>query len=339
MERGLINKLNLKCIVKTPSVLKNVFDKVMQMCVESGVRQVEFTFVMGNLSADVIRKIVNIVAQNKYLEDSGNDSIITFALTVSATPKLRKIIAPIKNNLVRVEIVYDENKAIDVYNTCQKLINDKLPCALKIQDAEYSQVCSIYRKASKIGIPVVVAESSITYKTMTISDFEKWAYDTNGCRLNLFSNFATHIILGYWGTCCKYKSCLTKYLTIDCDKGTIYSCMDERTPIGNIFELNSIDSIFSNKSFISMLENAINKRNSCKKECEFFDICQGGCPLETYDVSRSCSEKEFFLLYKEIETKLRQIITNEDYRNLNPALAEIILSGASSNKLFEGGFV
>lgn len=103
-------------------------------------------------------------------------------------------------------------------------------------------------------------------------------------------------------------------------------------PLGNIFEFNNVDDIFQSKQFVKLLQKAIIKRNNCKNHCEFFDICKGGCLND-----EECKEKKFFSVYKEIETKLRDIIQNEDFSKLNPELSKIILSGAASNKLFEKG--
>ncbi len=72
--------------------------------------------------------------------------------------------------------------------------------------------------------------------------------------------------------------------------------------------------------------------------CEFYSICHGGCPIDDSYSLGMCKDKAFFSIYQVIEKKLREIIQNEDYGNLNPALTEIILSGFASNKILSGGY-
>ena len=86
------------------------------------------------------------------------------------------------------------------------------------------------------------------------------------------------------------------------------------------------------------MKTAISLRELCKNKCEYYNICQGGCPLSPYESFDKCRERIYFSVFNDIEQNLKQIVRKEDYRNLNPALRDIILYGAASNKLFEGDF-
>lgn len=104
MEKRLISKINVNCIITKASLFQSTFNKIMQIFMSSKVNQVEFTLTISSLSFSDIKKVIDITAKNNYLKDIKNDSIITFVIEAKNNQKLKKIIAPIKNNLVRLDL-------------------------------------------------------------------------------------------------------------------------------------------------------------------------------------------------------------------------------------------
>lgn len=74
-------------------------------------------------------------------------------------------------------------------------------------------------------------------------------------------------------------SCIYHRLALNSD-GSIYPC---GRPYDNSFLLGNIDNVVEIKGLFEMvgykkLVDIVNKRKeNCQKECEFFDICKGGC--------------------------------------------------------------
>lgn len=53
--------------------------------------------------------------------------------------------------------------------------------------------------------------------------------------------------------------------------------------------------------------------------------------------TENCENRQIFLVIEEITERIKDIVHNSDYRDLNPAVRELILSSVASNKLFEKG--
>lgn len=333
----MMNKVNLKCIVSSPIGFADFFKRIMKLSIKSTTIQIEYNLILDSLTINEVKKIVSIIEANEYLKDSKNDCIVTFVLTVKPNKKMAPLFSAIKGNLTKVEIVYDENDIIDIKYLINYFSKIRIPCVILIKESRINEIMLIYDKFSQFKIPICVDEE-INTEDLNLIGFLKWAYDINGAKLNIFSDIAEYIILDYWGTCCKYKSCLTKYFTIDTD-GNIYSCRKKKNLIGNVYEINQFEDVLNSKAFLDILKTAIYLRELCKNKCEYYNICQGGCPLSPYESSDKCSERIYFSVFNDIEQKLKQIVREEDYRNLNPALRDIILFGVASNKLFEGDFL
>ena len=131
---------------------------------------------------------------------------------------------------------------------------------------------------------------------------------------------------------------MTKYFFVDAN-GKIFSCKDCKNEICSLSEIHSLDEIISHDNFISLLEQSIAKRENCKISCVFYEQCQGGCPVKANDSTSKCEDKNLFISMEKISELMHQQICNSDYRTLNPAVREMILSSAASNKLFEKGMV
>ena len=77
---------------------------------------------------------------------------------------------------------------------------------------------------------------------------------------------------------CKFGSCLGNVLYVD-GKKNVYFC-PWHTELSDVGTLKDKVNYFNEKNAISVLSDAIAKRKQCKTECEYFEYCSGGCPLE-----------------------------------------------------------
>lgn len=109
--------------------------------------------------------------------------------------------------------------------------------------------------------------------------------------------------------------------------------------ICNLADVESLQELYSKTPFVELLKQSIEKRKKCEASCVYFNRCQGGCPLISYQENEKCNDKELFEKMDEFNEQLKMIIVEKDYNEINPALRDIILSSLSSNKLFEKGLV
>jgi radical SAM protein with 4Fe4S-binding SPASM domain len=77
---------------------------------------------------------------------------------------------------------------------------------------------------------------------------------------------------------CNHTSCLGKYIYVAKD-GTLSFCPKyvNETIVGTI---DNPESFFQSDVFASALQKMIVKRDACKKSCDYFEKCKGGCLFE-----------------------------------------------------------
>ena len=120
---------------------------------------------------------------------------------------------------------------------------------------------------------------------------------------------------------CKYSSCLGKNFYVD-KNGMVHFCPHylEKSVVGNI---NSNDKYIESTVFGTILRGAIDKRNDCKRKCEHYEYCLGGCPLED-----GCGE--FPETFKKSADYIDGIIkSNRDLSDENYAVAKIVIKDIS----------
>ena len=102
---------------------------------------------------------------------------------------------------------------------------------------------------------------------------------------------------------CRFSSCLGKNLFISRD-GAVHFCPvhTEKSAIGSI---HSEEKYFDNPTFKDVLHSAIEKRDTCKRSCKYFDHCSGACPLED-----GCGD--FPELFEKNSSELDRIIQNSE---------------------------
>ncbi len=155
---------------------------------------------------------------------------------------------------------------------------------------------------------------------------EVWFYDTT-CNIKLqpFETFLNMLLYKKTSVCC-YNSCLTKWLCLE-SNGDITPCnrwFPSEYKYGNIKEIKSIKQIFKSEGLKNLLVKAIKRREKCKENCEYFDVCNGGCNNEAL-VSGDISNNDMptCKILKAIIPDLKILISNvEDINKINPKIKE-----------------
>lgn len=332
-----MKKVNVKYYVQSFEQFSSDLQRILEVFSDNQIFHLEINLIMDTLNSKDVGKIVNCIEKNQIFKEITSDIIYTLIATVSPTREISKIFMKVRKMLSRIDLVATGKNDLAINEAFFSLQKKKLPCSLLIRETDFSRVISIYQRNAALGIPVF-AEGEIYCDDEFLFLFKKWIYDKNGCRINIFADILSRILLDYWGTKCQYKSCLAKNFLIDAD-GTIYACKNYKNRICNLWEVHSLNEILSHENFIALLERSIIKRGQCKAACEFYELCQGGCILNAEISVRECNEKKLFVAMKSVMELLYQVICNSDYRDLNPAVQAMILSSVASNKIFEKGII
>jgi radical SAM protein with 4Fe4S-binding SPASM domain len=99
----------------------------------------------------------------------------------------------------------------------------------------------------------------------------------------------TSIRFGNSPSGCNFKSCLGKTIYIKND-GTLGMCPYVATdillhPLG---KEDPLDSLFDTLDFKATLSRSIQKRDDCKKDCEYFNLCRSGCVFQEKWHTKGC---------------------------------------------------
>ncbi len=124
---------------------------------------------------------------------------------------------------------------------------------------------------------LITAEEFITGLKKILPDFLK--DDTLDSFFVPFTSLIYSAITNKPAPICENVGCLHKWLAITHD-GFIYPCSrsySKKYCLGNISEYSEIDNAFNTENFAQLLKGAITRRYYCKKNCEYYHLCQGGC--------------------------------------------------------------
>ena len=131
--RIMMNKVNLKCIVRSITDFAAILKKIMELTIKSTTIQIEYNLILDSLTINDVKKIVSIIEANEYLKNSKIDCIVTFVLTIKSNKKMAHLFSAIKGNLTKVEIVYDENDITDMKYLIKYFSKIRIPCAILIK--------------------------------------------------------------------------------------------------------------------------------------------------------------------------------------------------------------
>lgn len=128
---------------------------------------------------------------------------------------------------------------------------------------------------------------------------------------------------------CTNNSCLGKWLCFD-SCGNIYPCdrlCMEEYKLGNIDDIKSIESVFESETFISLLQQCVERRRNCMTSCDLYEYCYGGCNAnsilyENDSPNISCYIHKEILI--QIKNYLNMILKEPSYNDLNNNLLKIL---------------
>lgn len=95
---------------------------------------------------------------------------------------------------------------------------------------------------------------------------------------------------------CENVGCLHKWLAITHD-GFIYPCSrsyPKEYCLGHISEFSELEKAFDTENFAHLIKGAIERRNYCKSNCDYYHLCQGGCNNDSIlygDITRPANIK------------------------------------------------
>ncbi len=174
--------------------------------------------------------------------------------------------------------------------------------------------------------------------------FDEWLYDTDGVNVRSFS-FYVGLAVGGRFRICTCSSCHMKYLGVTPD-GTLYNCGRagvEAYPFGNIDDFETARQIYTSDGAIALIKGSIERRNKCKKSCEYFDLCGGGCAdIAIGEGDLSAMPENYCLFFKTVYSHISQTVRGLFEKNvpldtLNPAIRTVLaksltrMSGPTSN--------
>lgn len=154
------------------------------------------------------------------------------------------------------------------------------------------------------------------FANFMIQVFDFWIKDDNpDIHIRYFDNILKGI-LGGKPTLCKFAGTCSNFLTIDCN-GDIYPCDNfvgySALKFGNILndDLQTVIESYKYKNFVEKI-NAIKPECS---NCEWYQICQGGCPYYRYMSGQSFSNENYFCearksIFKHVEKRVKGIIND-----------------------------
>lgn len=328
-----MKKVNVKYLVTSFERFHKDFQKILDVFADDEISHLEIHLVMDAVNAKEVGKIVNSIAKNQTINEITNDTIYTLAATVSPIREVVKNFLKVRQILSRILLTGVVENDITLKETIPALRAKGLPCCLLIRGDDIGRIVGICRKNAVLGTPIFI-EGEVLYDDKFLSLFQEWLYDKNSCRINLFADILSWVLLDDWGTKCQYKSCLTKHFLIDED-GIIYACKNRKNRICGLWDVHSISEILSHEKFVTLLERSVARREQCKAACELYGLCKGGCPADLDMADLECGERRLFAAMEGISGLLYRIVRNSDYRDLNPAVRSIILSSIASNKIFE----
>lgn len=261
------------------------------------------------------RKDINVIWHGGEPLTCGTDRFLQFMKTESAVAKAfgvniknrvqtngtlidRKWVKLFKEYDVKVGISFDgiENekyrqRSDDTLRGIGILRKNGIYCGVMavVADNEYDIAANYrYFAAQKLNVEFspVFQEGGATelsspaknFADKMVALFDEWLYDKNGVDVRLFATYVS-MALGTNFRICSNSSCHGKYLGITAD-GTLYNCgrySVTKYPFGNVDDFNGLDEVYRSQGFKELVAGAIERRNTCKRSCEYFAVCGGGC--------------------------------------------------------------
>lgn len=162
--------------------------------------------------------------------------------------------------------------------------------------------------------------------------FDFFVEKNNGINCNLMTDCIGRILMNITGNMCQYNSCLGKYFNIQAD-GRIFACKNqkENALIGNLMEYDAYEQLLSQDNILNTLVKNIEKRESCRRTCSKFEICQGGCPFD----ETLCKNNSYLSLYNHISERIAAMESSADLSVLPTFIRKQILNSIAFGMSYE----
>lgn len=308
-------------------------EKIFRIFSGNGISHLEIELILDTFATKETGKIIFILRKMPVLNKMDDNIVYTFVFRIRPDRRILPHIVFIRNLLRRVDFVNYGSSDEVIKETAAAFRKKNIPCALYVGTVSSEEIKMLRRKSVALNMPILTKDV-FSYDNSFFGQFSEWIYDKEGGQIKLFSDILTKILLDDWGTRCQYKSCLTKFFYID-ERSDLYLCTQDQNKICNLFDIETLHDIYGHRTFLMLLEQAVWQREKCRRKCEYYTMCHGGCPIKIHTDGNFCKEESFFSEIVKMRGKICDIIQNEDYRELNPVVRELILSSVASNKLFE----
>lgn len=234
------------------------------------------------------------------------------------------------------------NKTIDILK--EKNINVGAICVITKQTVSKLKENYEFFKSRNQSLnlrPMIVDGSAENYEKefgVDIDEYVKnlvnllkiWFYDEN-CNINVqpFDMYLNMIIANKTSVCCN-NSCLGNWFCLEAN-GDITPCnrtFPTEFTYGNIKEISTFDEIYNSQAMCNLLKLAIERRSKCKNECEYFDLCKGGCNHEALiNGNIANNNMPSCKIIKTILPLLKQLINSFDgSKAINPKIKEKVVN-------------
>lgn len=138
--------------------------------------------------------------------------------------------------------------------------------------------------------------------------YHLWRDDSSGFVLEPFQDMAQALATGMPKTC-EFSAIRCYQIVGSNTEGDIFTCSrsthDPKTRLGNIFE-NPLEEILKSHPRTAILQRHLKLRGE-KKDCKYFEICSGGCPVEASSHTKDMKNSTYYCcevkggLYSQIE--------------------------------------
>lgn len=351
------NMCNLKCTYcfndKSKSATKvleiNMLEKFLDIVFKES-KQVQLvwhggepTLVGDNYYNDAFKMIKKL---SKKYNNEVSQCIQTNAVVIS-----EKLLKLFQENNVKIGTSYDgihnedtrgrSNEYLVTINHLQSInINPGAICV--VTSNNINDLLNTYKDFNRRGQsvnfrPIVVNDESISSLKVSVEEysekmmklFDYWLKDKE-CKINVNPfNLFVKLLVGENSGVCNMGACIGNWLCIE-PNGDITPCNRSFPFIfGNIQSVNSISDIYSSKGMNDLLFGAIQRREKCRTECDYFDYCKGGCNHEAL-VGGDISGNNFFEcrvfknIFGYVKKRFEQINSENNCLEYNPKINEFI---------------
>lgn len=245
---------------------------------------------------DYLKKAISL--QRKY----GKETIISNRIQTNATLVTKEIASFLFDSGFSVSVSYDgqfndylrqKTSATLRGIECLKAAGNHCGILSTIHSGNVAHQIEMYECIKEIGCPMkfnpIFPSGNATYNTEYLLDgasyvsetmrfFRHWCNDPSAVPV---ANFIQNIklVVGYPERHCTNGRCFYHWLCIEPDGGITpcsrFSPIDYR--ICSLVDITSFEQVFLSDLYAAIVAPAIIRRQKCKKYCELYSLCNGGC--------------------------------------------------------------